>query len=103
MAILSFNYDKAITQASRVDEVAAALRGLANTKVADSISAMRASWSGESADSFLRHCEETKSRMLARASELAEISNRIRNAARALRNAETEVNRKMEELSRQNS
>jgi WXG100 family type VII secretion target len=100
LAILNFNYDKARQQAQRVEETADQLRALANNQMANAIASINASWDGESSNLFLRHCEETRARMLTRANELTEIASRIRKVAQILHDAEMEAKRKMEELAR---
>jgi uncharacterized protein YukE len=101
--IWNFNYDKAIEQARRVENVAAELRGLANNKISGAIASVNAAWSGEAANQFLRHCEETKRRVYVKADELYDIAQRVRNVAKILHDAETEARRKMEEISRRAS
>lgn len=98
--IWNFNYDKAIHQAEQLESIADEICNLANNRMGDIISSVRASWSGETSSIFRLHCEVTKNRILAKAQEVTQTAARIRSVAKILRDAEENARRQMEELSR---
>jgi uncharacterized protein YukE len=98
--IWNFNYDKAIRQAEQIESVAGHMNSLANSTLSSAIGGVKASWEGYTSEIFVRHCEETKGQILEKALDLAHIAERIREAARILREAEENARRQMEEMSR---
>ena len=83
MASVSMEFDprKAIQQAAQLEDIAWELRRLAEGDLSDAATAIQSSWDGESASLFLRHCEETRERITARASALDRQAARLREAA----------------------
>ena len=86
--IQNFNYNQAIKQASQVEEIAREMRSVANSKLSNAIATIDASWDGDTSNLFLRHCNDTKQQIAARASELDNLAHRIREVARIRREAE---------------
>jgi glycerol kinase len=98
--ITNFNYDQAVRQAGKIEEIAADMKTLAENKLGPAYEGVDAVWDGEASGAFMGHCHETGRRVLARANELYETARRIREVARILREAEERARREMEELSR---
>ncbi|MDR1605189.1 MAG: WXG100 family type VII secretion target [Gracilibacteraceae bacterium] len=98
--IYNFNYAKAIGQASQIEAVADDMRNLASGRLRGALDSINAAWDGETSKLFLRHGEETKQRITARANELTKLAERIRQVARILKEAEERARREIENLSR---
>jgi uncharacterized protein YukE len=97
---MNFNYDLAVRQAAKVEEIASDMRALADNRLGAAYEGIGAVWDGEASDAFMAHCHETKRRVSSRANELLETARRMREVARILREAEERARREMEELSR---
>ena len=91
--IENFNYTRAINQAVSVERIASELRSIANNRLKSKYAAIGAAWSGTNATNYLRHCTETTSQILDKASTLDSIASRMRSVARILRDAEENVKR----------
>jgi len=82
--IMDFKYDLSIRQAAQIEEIAGEMRNLANRQYTDAIATIDASWDGDMSSVFLGHCNETKQQMTARATELENLAQRIRDVARII-------------------
>ena len=85
---LDFDYNQAIRQASQIDTIAGEMRTIANRRLTDAISSIDTSWDGDTSVIFLRHCTDTKTRILSKATELESLAQRVRDVARVVRETE---------------
>ena len=97
--ILNFDFALASRQASEVEEIGREMRNLANRRFNDAIAAIDRSWDGETSISFIRHCNDTKSKMLLKASEIENLGKRIRTVARIVKETEDSIRREMQTYS----
>jgi uncharacterized protein YukE len=94
--IFNFNYSQAIKQAGQIEDVAREMRSLASGKLTTAIDTINASWDGSTSDIFIGHCNETKTQIGTRASDLDALAKRIREVAKILKEAEERARREME-------
>jgi uncharacterized protein YukE len=88
MAILNFDYPKALRQASEIENVANSMRSLAHNGLENAYEAIANVWKGDSANVYLNHCRETKQLIINRAGALDALATRIRKTARIIEDAE---------------
>jgi uncharacterized protein YukE len=86
--MIQFDYSRAISQAGQIETIASEMRTLASGKVSDAMTAIDASWDGNTSTSFLTHCEGTKTEITATAGTLDGLAGQIREAARIIKEAE---------------
>jgi hypothetical protein len=85
---MNFNYDQAIRQANKIEEIARDMRNIADQKLRDTIESIGAVWQGNAANLYLRHCGGTRDGISKCAGELMDAAGRMRSAARILHEAE---------------
>ena len=90
---LDFNYSRAISQASQMEDIAREMRSLVTNKLDKTYASINAAWDGECSDSYMSHCWDTSSRLTAKANELDSIASRLRTAARIIKEAEERARR----------
>ena len=88
MAIKNFDYAAVLRRADAVEEAAGELDALRQRALADITDALRAAWTGEAADCFLRACGQRSEELRQHAAALRDLADRIRRAARAIEEAE---------------
>ncbi|MDO4799296.1 MAG: WXG100 family type VII secretion target [Bacillota bacterium] len=88
MAILNFDYHRAIRQANQISNYADQLRNLASQDMKRSIESISAAWQGEAATQFIGHCTRTQTAVSNQASKLQDLAERIREVARIIHEAE---------------
>jgi WXG100 family type VII secretion target len=88
MAIMNFNYERALRQAGQMDEAANEMENLANQKLRGAADHIAAVWQGAAATDYLRYCERIRNDIRVKADSLKETAERIRKAARILKEAE---------------
>ena len=80
MADMGFNEIQSLRLAAGLEEVAGAMRNLAAGELSEAIGRIETSWGGDGANLFFRHCDETRQRLIARASGIDEQARLIREA-----------------------
>lgn len=87
-ASIRFNYNKAIQQAKRLEELANQLNNLAKDNVASTLSDLSRNWNGDSASQFLSKGHKAQNDIVKTAKQLSETAAAIRRAAKRMRDAE---------------
>lgn len=82
------NYNKAMKQANRLEELANELRGLANNDVDDTLSHLSSQWKGDNANTYVRKGYELQKNLLATAKKMTDTATAIRTAAKRTRASE---------------
>ena len=65
---------------TQMEEIADSMRALAEGELSEAIGGIEAAWGGEASDLFLRHCYETRRRIVARSAEMHKQAQQIREA-----------------------
>lgn len=87
-ASIRFNYNKALQQAKRLEELSNQLKNLANNNVNSTLSDISTNWKGDSANLFLQKGHKAKDDILKTSKQLADTAVAIRRAAKRMRDAE---------------
>lgn len=85
---IQFNYNKAISQAKELENLASQLESLAKRDVDDTLMAVSRGWSGDSSDLFVGKGRKAQGDMRASAKQLRNLAEGIRIVAKNVRNAE---------------
>lgn len=85
---IQFNYNKAISKAKELDNLASQLESLAKRDVDDTLMAVSRSWNGESSDLFVGKGRKAQGDIRSSAKQLRNLAEGIRIVARNVRNAE---------------
>jgi WXG100 family type VII secretion target len=88
MAIMNFNYDQAMRQATQIDDAACEMENLSNQTLRGAMDHIGAAWQGGAATEYLRQCDRARDDIRVKASALKETAERLRKAARILKEAE---------------
>lgn len=99
-ASIQFNYEQAIGQAKKLEQLADELKTLANTNLDNTLSELSSNWSGESASAFLSKAEKAKSDILSNVKQLYDAASVVRESAENLRKAELIAKRMAEMVER---
>jgi len=91
MNFLSFNYNKAVNQANRIESIADDMLSIANNQLRQTIESIGVSWQGEASDHFLQNCDAALADIRAQANRLRELARRINEAAKSIRDAEVKT------------
>lgn len=100
MAIMDFDYNRAIRQANEVDQIADEMMSIADNKLGHAVETLNLSWDGTSADQFLGHCRNTMNDIKSEAKKLKNYASRIRNVAKILEEAEQRAKEAQREAER---
>lgn len=101
-ATINFNYQKAMRQATQLEDLANQLKRIANSDVDSALDQVAASWKGDSANMFIQKGNKAKNDLLQSSKQLQNTANAIRAAARALRNAEIRAKQIAETIAARN-
>lgn len=82
------DYHQAIRQADKLDELASELERVGGTQLQEALGQVRANWSGENADTFMRKTAVLSSQNSKNVQKLRSIASTIRTIARNTYNAE---------------
>lgn len=88
MAIMDFNYNKAISQANQIDNIATDMLNIANKQMQTTIDSIGICWRGDASRQFINYCDSTQGDVRAQAKKLQELARRIREVARIIKAAE---------------
>ena len=88
MAILDFNYSRAINQAKQIDDIANEMLSVASTRLQNSLDSIGACWKGESSQQFIGYCAGVQTDIRNQSRNLQNVARRIRDAAKIIRDAE---------------
>ncbi len=87
-AVIRMNYNKAVQQANRLDDLARQLMNLANHNLDGTLSNINRAWDGESANLFLQKGLKAKDDMIKTARSIQNTANAIRKAAEIVRQSD---------------
>lgn len=85
------NYDKAMGQATRLDDIAKRLSNAADSTMEDILGDVHAAWKSDSASAYLAKGEKVERDMRTTAKNLQNVAAAIRTIATRIRNAELEA------------
>lgn len=85
---INFNYNRAIQQASELDEIANNLSRLTSSEFAETMQNISANWKGENANKYLKKGERLQSDMSSTAKSLHGVASEIRRIAKRIYDAE---------------
>jgi WXG100 family type VII secretion target len=91
VAKIEFNYNKAIKQATQIDDIARDMQRLSDSDMRETLDSISTVWKGEASRQFIGSCAEIQEDIQTRAKELREISRRIREVARTIKEAEEQA------------
>lgn len=91
LAEIYFNYDKAIGQAARLEDVAKRLTNAADVTLEGILGDIHSAWKSDSTAAYLRKGEKVGEDMHVTAKNLQNIAQAIRTIAVRVRNAELEA------------
>ena len=87
-AVIRMNYQKAISQANRLEDLARQLRNLAQHNLDGTLTNINRAWSGEAANVFLSKGVKAKDDMIRTANSIDNTARAIRRAAEVVRAAD---------------
>lgn len=85
---IEFNFQKALREASEIDEIAEKLSSLSRSKFESTMQTLATVWKGDSAPSYFRKGDTLQEKMNRTSAELHNIASNLRAAARRLYEAE---------------
>ncbi len=88
---IQLNYNQAMAQANKLDDLAADLKRIAEKNVNDTLGKVNGNWSGDSARQFIQKGAKTQSDIIATARQLRNVASAIRTAAKNVRRAEEQA------------
>ena len=88
---IELNFQKAIRQASKLEQIAAEIERAVSADIAQSMQMLGSGWRGQSADAFLAKEEKALANMRNMSSTLSGLASGIRQSARAIYQAEMEA------------
>lgn len=88
LTVIRMDFNKAIQQASELEDVAKRLRTLANNDLAGSLQSLSAAWKGEAANAYQNKGVQLKNKVLTSAKNLETIAATIRKVAKCTYDAE---------------
>lgn len=93
MASIHFDYRKAISQASDLDDISDDLKYTVVKQLEEIEAGLKRSWEGEASGIFIKKCRELMDKLLLESRSVAETARALREAARILKEAEEEAQR----------
>jgi WXG100 family type VII secretion target len=87
-ASIEFDYQKAMQDANKVDDIAGRLSALATSKFDSTMQNLAANWKGDNASMYLNKGAKLEDNMKKTAGELRDIASAIRRIAKRVREAE---------------
>lgn len=85
---IEFDFQKALTQAERLEEIGQGLNTLADTRLYNILQDVSANWKGENASSYLNKGSVLQNRITNTGTSLKSIAEEIRSMARRIYEAE---------------
>ncbi len=86
-----FNYERAMEQARRLDDIAKRLANAANVTLDDILSDVHQAWKSDSASAYLKKGEKMEGDIRITSKNLQDIAQTIRVIAKRIRDAELEA------------
>ena len=93
---LNFDYNRSIRYINEIEDIAREIKTHVNSEMESTIGSIKASWDGDSANIFVKHCSETKQQITARAAKLDDLAKKMREIANIIREAEEHVKREID-------
>lgn len=91
LAEIYFNYDKAIRQAGKLEDVARRLRKAADSDMEGILNDVNAAWKSDSAPQYIKKGQKVEGDIRITAGNLTNIASAIRTIAKRVRDAELEA------------
>ena len=88
MAILNFNYNRAINQARQIETIASDMKNTADKDMQTAIDSIGACWQGEASRQFIGYCSGVQADIIKQANDLKNIAVSLRSAAKIIKEAE---------------
>lgn len=85
---IEFEYNQALSQANRLEEIAHNMRTLSQSDIENAIENLRSGWQGDAATLFAEKGYQLSQKGVSVASDLEKAAQSIRRIAKQIRNAE---------------
>ena len=85
---INFNYNQAIRQAERLEEIAGQIERLAGERMNESMSALKNAWNSDNAPQFYTKMGKVQSDIQEDATDIRKVARSIRETAARIRDAE---------------
>lgn len=85
---IKLNYQQAVKQAQKLDEVAMKLEKLSSDKLGNTAGILKQAWQSDSSPQYYNKVSKVQGEMTATANQVRNIADGIRTAAEAVRNSE---------------
>lgn len=86
-----FNYNKALSQASELEEISRKMKNVAGNTLENILNDVHAAWKSDSAPQYIKKGQKVGSDIRTTAANLTKIAQTIRTIARRVRDAELEA------------
>jgi uncharacterized protein YukE len=88
MAIINFNYQRAMTQANQIETIANQMSNLTDRQFQTTLDSIGVCWRGDASQQFIGYCSQTQTDIRSQAKRLRELAARIRQVAKIIKEAE---------------
>lgn len=85
---IKLNYQQAIKEASRLEEIASKLENLSSSKLSNTVGTLKQAWQSDSSPQYYHKVDKVQGDINATAKQVRKIANSIRTTADAVRNSE---------------
>lgn len=85
---IKLNYQQAIKQASRLEDIAGKLENLSSNKLSDTVGTLKQAWQSDSSSQYYNKMDKVQGDINTTAKQVRKIANSIRTTADAVRNSE---------------
>ena len=86
--MLVFNYNKAMAQVSELRRIASDMTNTNNRNMAKAISCLQSGWQGQTAQQFLKKCNDLKELIEKEATKIRKVADSLEHTARTVEAAE---------------
>ena len=87
-SMIEFDYQAALQQADKLDEIANGLKQSSNT-ISETMTALNSGWQGESASAYIIKGQSLKEKVFKTSKDLNDAADKIRKIAKNIHDAET--------------
>ena len=85
---IKLNYQQAIRQASRLEDIAGKLENLSSNKLSNTVGTLKQAWQSDSSPQYYNKVDKVQGDINTTAKQVRKIANSIRTTADAVRNSE---------------
>ena len=85
---IKLNYQQAIRQASRLEDIAGKLENLSSNKLSNTVGTLKQAWQSDSSSQYYNKVDKVQGDINTTAKQVRKIANSIRTTADAVRNSE---------------